>query len=66
MGQRINKSNKSEMVDTFIKKCDAPHGFPERDLVDLRLGLEKMTLEQLRILTYFFLRKKRRTLNVDS
>ncbi len=58
--KRLNKSTKGEIVDLFVERCDAPHGFPPADLADLRLGLERMKHEQLRILLYFFLRRKRR------
>jgi hypothetical protein len=56
----VNKTKKSEAIDLLMQRCDAPHGFPPADLADLRLGFERMTVGQLRILVYFFLRRKRR------
>ena len=55
---RAYKSRKSEIVDTFVDACDVPNGVPQADLVELRLGLQKLSVVQLRILLYFFTRNK--------
>ncbi len=59
-GAVVNQTKKSKVIDLLMERCDPHHGFPPADLADLRLGLERMTHEQLRILLYFFLRRKRR------